>query len=219
MIMKRAFNLLFFVLLAIAAQGQAKYVFYFIGDGMGLNHVNGTEMYLAALQDGRIGREPLRFTQFPVGSMATTFSASNPVTDSSAAGTALATGVKTKNGVIGMDKDLNPVNSVAHRAKNTGKKVGVATSVSVDHATPAAFYAHQPRRNYYYEIANDLIASDFDFYSGSWFFKPESTFHQKNATNIFTLFDESYYTAPYLYADFNDKMSDAPNIHLFQPEG
>ena len=54
MIMKRAFNLLFFVLLAIAAQGQAKYVFYFIGDGMGLNHVNGTEMYLAALQDGRI---------------------------------------------------------------------------------------------------------------------------------------------------------------------
>lgn len=218
MIMKRAFNLLFFVLLAIAAQGQAKYVFYFIGDGMGLNHVNGTEMYLAALQDGRIGREPLRFTQFPVGSMATTFSASNPVTDSSAAGTALATGVKTKNGVIGMDKDLNPVNSVAHRAKNTGKKVGVATSVSVDHATPAAFYAHQPRRNYYYEIANDLIASDFDFYAGAGFLKPETTFDKKDAPNIFTLFDESDYTVSYGYTDYNGKKGDAKKMILIQPD-
>ena len=52
--MKRAFNVICFILLAIVAHGQAKYVFYFIGDGMGVNHVNGTEMYRAAIQDGKI---------------------------------------------------------------------------------------------------------------------------------------------------------------------
>ncbi|MDE5611488.1 MAG: alkaline phosphatase, partial [Odoribacter sp.] len=70
---------------------KAKYVFYFIGDGMGVNQVNGTEMYLAE-KEGRIGLEPLNFTQFPVVNMATTYSRYNSVTCSAAAGTALATG-------------------------------------------------------------------------------------------------------------------------------
>ena len=101
--MKRFMYLLFFVLLAgVTYAQQAKYVFYFIGDGMGVNQVNGTEMYLAE-QEGRIGVTPLLFTQFPAVGVATTFSATNSVTDSSAAGTALATGVKTYNGAIGMD--------------------------------------------------------------------------------------------------------------------
>ena len=96
--MKRFMYLLFFVLLAgVTYAQQAKYVFYFIGDGMGVNQVNGTEMYLAE-QEGRIGVKPLLFTQFPAVGVATTFSATNSVTDSSAAGTALATGVKTYNG-------------------------------------------------------------------------------------------------------------------------
>ena len=84
--MKRLTYFLFFVLLTgmVCAQ-QAKYVFYFIGDGMGVNQVNGTEMYLAE-QKGRIGVEPLLFTQFPAVGVATTFSATNSVTDSSAAG-------------------------------------------------------------------------------------------------------------------------------------
>ena len=96
--MKRTFNVLIFLLLACAvfAQGKAKYVFYFIGDGMGVNQVNGTEMYLAE-KNGKIGAESLLFTQFPVAGVATTFSGTNSVTDSSAAGTALSTGVKTYN--------------------------------------------------------------------------------------------------------------------------
>lgn len=145
--MKRLMYVLFFVLLTsgMAYAQQAKYVFYFIGDGMGVNQVNGTEMYLAE-QEGRIGVKPLLFTSFPVASMATTFSATNSVTDSSAAGTALATGAKTYNGAIGMDDNKSVLQSVAERAKKSGKKVGVTTSVSVDHATPAAFYAHQPDR-------------------------------------------------------------------------
>ena len=76
--MKKLIYTLLFVLISVAANSkQAKYVFYFIGDGMGVNQVNGTEMYQAELQNGRIGVEPLLFTQFPVATMATTFSATN----------------------------------------------------------------------------------------------------------------------------------------------
>ena len=133
--MKKLIYTLFFVLISVVANGQAKYVFYFIGDGMGVNQVNGTEMYQAELQNGRIGVEPLLFTQFPVATMATTFSATNSVTDSAAAGTALATGKKTYNHAISVGEDKNAIQTVAEKAKKAGKKVGVTTSVSVDHAT------------------------------------------------------------------------------------
>ena len=104
---------------------QAKYVFYFIGDGMGVNQVLGTELYRGELE-GKIGIVPLSFPQFPQATVATTFSATNGVTDSAAAGTALATGNKTKNGAIGVLKDLEtPVNSVAVWAKESGKRVGI----------------------------------------------------------------------------------------------
>ena len=86
--MKRAiFSTLLLVCLSLSliAQGKAKYVFYFIGDGMGVNQVNGTETYLAALE-GRIGITPLCFTQFPYTGLVTTFSATNGVTDSAAGG-------------------------------------------------------------------------------------------------------------------------------------
>lgn len=136
-------------------------------------------MYRAEIQKGRIGVEPLLFTRFPVGTMATTFSATNSVTDSSAAGTALSTGEKTYNGAIGMDDQKNPLQTVAEKAKKAGKKVGVTTSVSVDHATPAAFYAHQPDRNMYYEIATDLPKAGFDFYAGAGFLKPTTTYDKK----------------------------------------
>ena len=120
--MKRFMYTLLFVLLTGSMYGQqAKYVFYFIGDGMGVNQVNGTEMYLAE-KEGRIGVTPLLFTTFPVAGMATTFSATNSVTDSSAAGTALATGAKTYNGAIGMDNDKNVLQTVAEQAKKRGRK-------------------------------------------------------------------------------------------------
>ena len=78
---------------------KAKYVFYFIGDGMGFTHVAAAEAYLAQ-ERGVIGMDPLCFTQFPVLGEATSFSASNIITDSSAAGTALSTGEKTNNGML-----------------------------------------------------------------------------------------------------------------------
>lgn len=216
--MKRFSYLLLFVLLAGMVSAQtAKYVFYFIGDGMGVNQVNGTEMYLAE-QEGRIGVKPLLFTSFPVASVATTFSATNSVTDSSAAGTALATGVKTYNGAIGMDDRKQPVQSVAARAKAAGKKVGVATSVSVDHATPAAFYAHQPKRSMYYEIALDLPKAGFDFYAGGGFLKPNTSADKKESPNIFPIIEQAGYTLARGLDDYKAKAAAAGKMVLIQDE-
>ena len=173
---KRFISLLLMATMAFAAmaQGQVKYVFYFIGDGMGVNQINVTETYLAALK-GKIGFEPILMSSLPVVGMVNTYSATNGVTDSAAGGTALATGHKTKNGAIGVLEDLQtPCTSIAQWAKNAGKAVGIATTVAITHATPASFYGHQPSRQMYYEIGQDLCKSGFDFFAGSDFHKPNT---------------------------------------------
>lgn len=194
----------------------AKYVFYFIGDGMGVNQVNGAEMYREELA-GRIGVNPLNFSQFPVVSMASTFSRYNSVTCSAAAGTALATGEKTKNGVLGLDSLVQtPLFSVAVKAKEWGKKVGIATSVSIDHATPAAFYAHQPKRSMYYEIATDLPKTGFDFYAGSGFLRPEG---KDGQAGIFDLLKDSGYYVAKGVEEFRSLPAAARKVVLMQKDG
>ncbi len=145
-----------------------KYVFYFIGDGMGLNQVVATQYYLRSCK-GELGITPLSFAQFPYTGLATSYSGSSDVTDSAAGGTALATGYKTYNGAIGVDGGGTSVTSIAEWAHDCGVKVGVATSVTVNHATPASFYAHQKSRNDYYEIGAQLTASGFEFFAGGDF--------------------------------------------------
>lgn len=98
--MKRLPCVLSFLLIAVLAVAQAKYVFFFIGDGMGPNQVLTAEMYQAAIA-GEDGRVPLLMSQFPYSGQASTFSASDGITDSAAAGTCLASGKKTNNGIIG----------------------------------------------------------------------------------------------------------------------
>ena len=173
---KRFLSLLLTVVLTLSAmaQSQVKYVFYFIGDGMGVNQINVTETYLAALK-GKIGIEPILMSSFPVVGMVNTYSATNGVTDSAAGGTALASGHKTKNGAIGMLEDLQtPCTSIAAWAKDAGKAVGVATNVAITHATPASFYGHQPQRNMYFEIGQDLCKSGYDFFAGADFHRPNT---------------------------------------------
>lgn len=79
-----------------------KYIFYYIGDGMGMGQVMGAEAYNRTVLGNN---DHLLMMQFPVSAVSTTFSASSPVTDSAAAGTALATGNKTNNGMLGMTPD------------------------------------------------------------------------------------------------------------------
>lgn len=200
------------------AEGKAKYVFYFIGDGMGVNQVNGTETYLAALE-GRIGTKPLCFPSFPHAAFVTTQSGTNGVTDSAAGGTALSTGHKTKNGTLGMLADQQtPVNSIAVWAQQAGAAVGVSTSVSVDHATPAAFYAHQASRESYYAIGQDLPKAGFDFYAGSDFLQPVP---KDGATDEGTLYDQcrrAGYVIARGYDDFRQQAATASRIVLLQTE-
>ena len=218
--MKKLSLLLSFLLLVLSGYAQqAKYVFYFIGDGMGVNQVQGTELYRGELE-GKIGITPIWFTQFPYATTATTFSATNGVTDSAAAGTALATGNKTQNGTIGMKQDLQTeVSSVAVWAKNKGCRVGVTTSVSVDHATPAAFYAHDPSRGSYYKIGTDLYKAGFDFYAGSDFIDPNNKDNKDgNSENLYTMAEKNGYTIARGYKDYLKKCKKADKMILFQSE-
>lgn len=174
--MKRVlFFLLFLGTIACHGGERPKYIFYFIGDGMGHNALALTEACLAEAAGDSVGFSALHFTQFPTVGFATTWCANRRTTDSAAAGTALAAGQKSSVGTIGMNAARSEaLVSIASTAHAQGMRTGVATSVSIDHATPASFYAHQPTRNLYYEIAQEVPTTGLDLYAGAGFVKPEA---------------------------------------------
>ena len=100
-------------------------------------------MYRAALQGEPLGRVQTRMTTFPYSGHASTYSKSNGITDSAVAGTCLATGSKTKNGMLGLDADSARLTTIAEELKAQGWGIGIMTTVAIDHATPGAFYAHE----------------------------------------------------------------------------
>lgn len=148
-----------------------KYVFLFIGDGMGAVQIDAAEAYRAQLRVGDAGPgegqlRPLRMTRLPVRGATTTWASDRLITDSAAAATAMACGIKTKVGAIGQGPDGKDCQTVAEAAKARGMKVGIVSSVSLDHATPAAFYAHSPSRYQYHDISMQLADSAFDYFAG-----------------------------------------------------
>ena len=172
--MKRIFYLLLLALLVTgcSSEPKVKYVFYFIGDGMGVNEVIGTNLYNQANGQGNVN-----FTGFPVVNFITTVSANSLVTDSSAAGTALASGTKIDNGVVGVDPDGNWTGNLTEWAHAAGFGTGVATSVGVNHATPASFVAHTASRTGYEEISLQMIDSPVDFMAGATFLTNRGSGH------------------------------------------
>ena len=165
---------------------HAKYVFYFIGDGMGLPQINAAEAYLSAIEnDKKIGVKRLNLSTLPAQAFITTFAENRYITGSAAAGTALATGHKTTINTISMDgKRKKKLKTIAEMARDAGKKVGIITTVSIDHATPAAFYAHQPNRRDSYSISIDLANSGFDFFGGGGFKYPAGKKKNKKINSI-----------------------------------
>ncbi|GIM27412.1 alkaline phosphatase [Clostridium polyendosporum] len=162
-----------------------KYVFLFIGDGMGMTQINSAEIYLGNKKDSKVPNvQKLNFTQFPVEGINTTYASDSFIPDSASAGTAIATGNKTSDGVISMDPSKKEkYKSMAEIAKENGMKVGIVSSVSLDHATPAVFYAHQPSRNNYYDIEIELGKSNFDYFAGGGFKQPTGS--DKNKPDAF----------------------------------
>lgn len=171
--------------LAVSAADAPKYIFYYIGDGMGLAPVNATETYRRQVLGAT---EPLAMNQLPQVGWLTTWSASSPVTDSAAAGTALATGSKTRNGMLGMNADTVSVTSVAEELFAKGWGVGLTTSVYPDDATPGAFYAHVPSRKKYYDIDCQMAVCGYQFVGGAGL---KGDYVDGDSTDIYRRFEEA----------------------------
>ena len=146
---------------AAFAESVPKYVFLFIGDGM-----STPQRMVAEEFSLKTGGGDLAMNRMPYQSNTRTKSANSIITDSAAAATAIACGCKTGNGMLGVTPDGARLESVAEVAKGKGMKVGIITSVTINHATPAGFYAHRKRRGLSYQIGLDLVASGFDYFAG-----------------------------------------------------
>jgi len=136
---------------------KPKNIILMIGDGMGISQVYA----------GMTASEsPLVFHKFKHIGLQTTFSASDYVTDSGASGTALATGVKTKNGSIGVDTSGAAVKSILHLSEDKGLATGLVSTSAIWHATPASFIAHEANRRDSEAIAKDFLDTDIDLFIG-----------------------------------------------------
>lgn len=189
---------------------RPKYVFYIIGDGMGINQVNGTEMFYGELTS-KTGPLPLLFSKFPYTTFVSTYSANRGVTDSTAAGTALACGEKTNNNTIGVDADSLPIYSIAVAAQKKNIPVGIITSGEIDDATPAAFFAHQINRNNRYEIGVDMLAAGFDFYAGDKFTQPSP----EGKKSLYDMIPKANYTLALGIQEYNRQSQVASKMILF----
>lgn len=158
---KNIFAVVFLCALSLFAGKQPKYVFLFIGDGMSIPQRMVAEEFAL-----KTGRGPLAMNSLPYQASTRTRSANSIITDSAAAATAIACGEKTNNGMLGVAPDGRELESVAYVAKKNGKKVGIVTTVTIMHATPAGFYARRKSRGLSYQIALDLVNSGFDYFAG-----------------------------------------------------
>jgi alkaline phosphatase len=161
------FALIFLSLYRVNAQGtgsvKTKYIFLFIGDGMGLNQVFLTEKYLDYFKtDSLIFLNP----SWKFGLAKTDCADSFRITDSGAAGTAIACGEKTSYGVIGVNIKDQTIESIAEYLKKKNFKIGILTNVPLNNATPASFFGHEPTRRNYDNLTDELMKSHFDFFAG-----------------------------------------------------
>ena len=159
-----------------------KYVFLFIGDGMSYPQIQLTNYFLNASQNMNKGtatvkdeektildsKNQLVMMDFPVAGSAQTYDSTSFAPDSASTATSIATGYKTWSGSINVSENFQEkYETIAEKLKaQQNYKIGVISSVNLNHATPAAFYAHQESRNNYYEIGLELIDSGFDYFAG-----------------------------------------------------
>ncbi|WP_373501808.1 alkaline phosphatase [Desulfococcus sp.] len=179
--MAAAFAILF--LATGASAKQPKYVFFFLGDGMAGPQIQAAEAYLTTVNGGDATaaadllkpENRLNMSKMTVAGLQTTCDAHRLITDSAASATAFACGLKTLSGVIGMDETGTVrYKSIAHLAHESGMKVGILSSVSLNHATPAAYYASVPGRSDMNAIAAQMAGSGYEFFGGGGLARPDS---------------------------------------------
>ncbi len=194
-----------------------KYVFLFIGDGMSYPQIQSTSDFLGALNDEDYwqaepslddnqgatldGPEYLNFMNFPAAGSAVTYDSNSFCPDSASTATSISTGHKTYSGTINMDETgTTAYETIAEQLKDQKDwEIGVISSVNINHATPAAFYAHQASRSNYYEIGQELVSSDFDYFAGGAFLDP--TGENEDQTSLYDLAKEAGYTVAMTQAE------------------
>lgn len=174
---------------------KPKNIILFIGDGMGIAQV------YAGMS---VSRKPFALEKFPFSGFSKTYSIDNYITDSGAGGTAIACGVKTKNGMIGMKPDSTPVTSIIEYAHSQGLATGVVSTSSVTHATPASFVAHNIDRNNYEEIASDFLKGTIDLFIGGG----EDNFRsRKDSSDLTATLKQQGFDVVYTLGEMNNSQS------------
>ena len=196
-----------------------KYVFLFIGDGMSYPQFQAASDYLGALADkdyvkalpsnsyedraGAVldGPKALNFMNFDVAGSAVTYDSCSFAPDSASTATSIATGYKTYSGMINVDTTGSTAYETIAEKLHSQKdwKIGIISSVNLNHATPAAFYAHQASRNNYYEIGEELVNSGFEYFAGGGLKKV--TGPDKDKTSLYDLATDAGYKVTYTQAD------------------
>ncbi|NIJ44001.1 alkaline phosphatase [Wenyingzhuangia heitensis] len=178
------------------AKGKVKNIILLIGDGNGLSQISSATL---------ANKGVLTLTQLKHIGLIKTQSADDFTTDSAAAGTALATGVKTNNRAIGTDVNGNALENITELLHKKGFSTGVITTDEITGATPSSFYAHQKDRSQKNEIANDLLKSKLDFFAGGGL----KTFKDLDVKKSFSILNNT--------SDLNK--SKAKRVGLFLSEG
>ncbi len=161
-------SIIFLVLLIISFSSKAqmakeevrpiaKNVILLIGDGTGLSQISSAFYFKKTSPN---------YARFNSIGLINTSSSREDITDSAAGATAFASGIKTFNGGIGVADDSTEVKTLVEIASKQDVRTGVISTSSIQHATPASFYAHVTNRGLYEEITSDMVDSDIDFFAG-----------------------------------------------------
>lgn len=165
-------------------------VILMVGDGMGRPQIEAASLTSTGTTDG------LHMQSLPNRGSVRTASLSG-ITDSAAAATAMASGVKTLNGRIGMDRNAQPVQTLIERAHSAGMAAGIVTTTSLPHATPGAFSAHRATRDDYVNIAADqvrLTQPDVMLGGGTRYFLPAGSGSERDDDGLIQpLVDAGYH--------------------------
>ena len=208
----------------VPKQIQPKYVFLFIGDGMSYPQIQVAADYLGALHDEDYflaqpsikdnqgatlnGPEYLNFMNFPAAGTAVTFDFNSFAPDSASSATSISTGHKTYASTVNMDlSGVETFETIAEKVHTQlGMKVGIVSSANINHATPAAFYAHQPNRENYYEIGLELAVSGFEYFAGGSMRNTKGYDKEKPLADLYSIAEEAGYVV-----SFTDKEAASVN--------
>ena len=196
--------------------GTPKYVFVFVGDGMSYPQIQSAAYYAGKDAAGIVdvvknsenaGDSPamknLSFYDFPVAGSASTYDATSFAPDSASTATSIFTGYKTHSSSINVDitKKIK-YRTIAEQLRDQKKwKIGVVSTVNLNHATPAATYAHQASRKSNYAIGLELVESNFDYFAGGALMEPQDKKNDK--TSIYELAKSAGYKVCFTQNDAN----------------